>query len=239
MRIDAALANVTTLLTPVPSRPSKNAQHDAATGWQPATPSGSPPRRLHNPQRDTAAGAYPSRQSPSSPVTLRRPRDPVAAVASQAPPRPPKPSPLTAGTCGDSSRMYAQIDYEALPTFRSTGITFVPYDKTVYATLHGPEPLISDAHGAPEGRVHSWIDFSVERKKHAAFAALTSRIKQLVGDKVIPCKYAPPADALDNSYIWADRHNHYQLRLRHHPHAYSLGKLENLPQALQRGQQEE
>lgn len=101
LRIDVALANVTTLLTPAPSRPSKNAQHDAATGRHPATQSGSPPRRLRNPQRDTAAGAYPSRQSPSSPVTLRRPRDPVAAVASQAPPRPPKPSPLTARTCDD------------------------------------------------------------------------------------------------------------------------------------------
>ncbi|WP_025244319.1 hypothetical protein [Candidatus Sodalis pierantonius] len=87
--------------------------------------------------------------------------------------------------------------------------------------------------------MHSWIDFSVERKKHAAFKALTSRVKQLVDDKVIPCKYAPPADALDNSYIWADKPNHYQLRLRHNPHAYSLDKLENLPKALQRGQKEE
>ncbi|MFT4466231.1 MAG: hypothetical protein ACMX3H_18870, partial [Sodalis sp. (in: enterobacteria)] len=172
MRIDAALANVTPLLTPVPSRPSKNAQPDASTGTHPAMQSASPPRRLQSPQRATTAGAHPFMKSPSSPVTLRRPRHDPAAVASQAPPRPPKPSPLPARTLGDASLIYAQIDHEALPTFRSTGTTFVPYDKTVYAALHSPAPLITDVNKAPDGRVHSWINFSVERKKHAAFEAL-------------------------------------------------------------------
>lgn len=58
LRIDVALANVTTLLTPVPARPSINIQSEAAIDMHSATQSVSPQRRLPSPQRAAAAGAH-------------------------------------------------------------------------------------------------------------------------------------------------------------------------------------
>ncbi|MBT9432564.1 hypothetical protein JZM24_11350 [Candidatus Sodalis endolongispinus] len=61
---------------------------------------------------------------------------------------------------------------------------------------------------------------------------MSDRVKHLVGDKVIACKVAPPADELDKTYIWSDRTDHYQVRLRHNPHAFGLDNLEDLAEVL-------
>ncbi|WP_074011839.1 hypothetical protein [Candidatus Sodalis sp. SoCistrobi] len=141
-------------------------------------------------------------------------------------------TPLPAEPRDPASLVYAQIDVASLPRYQSANGAFTSSDKTLYATLQSPAPTDTAVSRAPQERVLSWYDFGTQREKHTAFVALSARVKQLVGDRVVVCKVAPPADELDKTFIWSDNVDHYQVRLRHNPHAMGLDNLEDLAEVL-------
>ena len=182
-----------------PLRPNRSHLHDAVGGRHAA-----PPASPQLPSLSLRDGATPGEHKSARPLSptqgLKRPRHGGATVTNQAPTRPPRPVPLQVNTGDPASLVYAQIDLASLPRYQSANGAFTSFDKTLYATLQSPAPTDTAVSRAPQERVLSWYDFGAEREKHTEFEALSARVKHLVGDKVIACKVAPPADELDKIF---------------------------------------